>query len=61
MTPAEIETVKSALDWIEAQPEPRMIGAHKVIDAIKQMLANDALEKMAENARELGLNYDQIS
>lgn len=29
-----------------------------VITAIRQALANDALERKAENARELGLNYD---
>lgn len=28
------------------------------ITAIKEALANDALERKAENARELGLNYD---
>jgi hypothetical protein len=32
--------------------------ATKAITAIKQALAQDALDKMAENARELGLNYD---
>ena len=30
----------------------------KAITAIKQALANEALEKMAENARELGLDYE---
>ena len=30
----------------------------KAITAIKEALANDALEKKAENARELGLNYE---
>ena len=29
-----------------------------VITAIKEALANEALEKMAENARELGLDYE---
>jgi hypothetical protein len=28
------------------------------VEAIKQALANDALDKMAENARELGLDYE---
>ena len=28
------------------------------MDAIKEALANDALERKAENARELGLNYE---
>lgn len=30
----------------------------QIITAIKEALVNDALEKMAENARELGLDYD---
>ena len=30
----------------------------KAITAIKEALANEALEKKAENARELGLNYE---
>lgn len=32
--------------------------AKVAITAIKEALANDALEKKAENARELGLNYE---
>jgi hypothetical protein len=31
----------------------------QIITAIKEALANEALEKMAENARELGLDYEQ--
>ena len=30
----------------------------KAITAIKEALVNEALEKMAENARELGLDYE---
>ena len=33
----------------------------KAITAIKQVLANEALEKKAENARELGLNYEPVA
>jgi hypothetical protein len=36
--------------WIEAR--------QPAITAIKEALANEALEKMAENARELGLDYE---
>ena len=32
--------------------------ARRTITAIKEALANEALEKMAENARELGLDYE---
>lgn len=33
------ELLEQALEWIEAQPEPRMIGADKVIKAICKRLA----------------------
>lgn len=33
------EALKLALEWIEAQPEPRMLGALKAITAIKEVLA----------------------
>ena len=36
--------------WIEAR--------QPAITAIKEALANEALDKMAENARELGLDYE---
>ena len=32
--------------------------ARRTITAIKEALANEALDKMAENARELGLDYE---
>lgn len=32
------QALRLALEWIEAQPEPRMIGAQKAIIAIKQAL-----------------------
>ena len=35
-----------------------MVFAREAITAIKEALANEALEKMAENARELGLDYE---
>jgi hypothetical protein len=30
--------LRQALEWIEAQPEPRMIGAAKIITALKERL-----------------------
>jgi len=39
-------------DWTVAKE------TNKAITAIKEALANEALEKMAENARELGLDYE---
>ena len=32
--------------------------AEPIIAALRQALANEALDRMAENARELGLRYD---
>jgi hypothetical protein len=51
------EALKMALEALE-----RFEGNKKIwpeaITAIKQALANEALEKKAKNARELGLNYE---
>ena len=33
------ELMQQALEWIDAQHEPRMIGAHKVIQALRARLA----------------------
>ena len=33
------EALKQALEWIEAQPEPRMIGAAKVVQSLRAALA----------------------
>jgi hypothetical protein len=56
-----IEAMKLALEalkWEEAQtayPSRMMTNA---ISALQKALANEALDKMAENARELGLDYE---
>jgi hypothetical protein len=56
-----IEAMKlalEALEWEEAQtayPSRMMTNA---ITALQKALANEALDKMAENARELGLDYE---
>jgi len=49
------EALKLALEWFEKDGEP---DHHPVVTAIKEALANEALDKMAENARELGLDYE---
>jgi hypothetical protein len=38
------EAMKMALDWIEAQPEPRMIGAWERIKALRTALAQPRRE-----------------
>ena len=54
--------VRQALETLEQWDDPfykrgRAITALR--EAIRQALANEALDKMAENARELGLSYEQ--
>ena len=49
-----VKTQNGRLDWIEYDSEL----VEQAITAIKETLANEALEKMAENARELGLDYE---
>lgn len=36
------EALRLALEWIEAQPEPRMIGAAKVVQSLRAALAQKA-------------------
>ena len=56
------ETAKLALEALEylavtAQHKVDDEVADQAIAALKRALANDAMDKMAENARELGLDY----
>ncbi len=41
------EVMQLALEWIEAQPEPRMIGAWERIKALRAALAQPELEPVA--------------
>ena len=53
------EALKLALECLDGVWRGDYSGnAKEVITAIKEALANEALEKMAENARELGLDYE---
>ena len=56
------EALKLALEALELHGKqyPHMVKGYclDAITAIKEALANEALEKMAENARELGLDYE---
>jgi len=58
----QIEALKLALEALELHGKqyPHMVKGYclDAITAIKEALANEALEKMAENARELGLDYE---
>jgi hypothetical protein len=55
-----IKVMKQALEVLKAAYVPADLDEQreKAITAIKQVIAQDALDKMAENARELGLSYD---
>jgi hypothetical protein len=56
MTKEALKLALEALGWTD---EWRPQGLkEEAITAIKEALANEALEKMAENARELGLDYE---
>ena len=56
------EALKLALEALELHGKqyPHMVKGYclDAITAIKEALANEALDKMAENARELGLDYE---
>ena len=47
-----------ALEYIEHNYMSLPAPATQAITALRQALANEALDKMAENARELGLDYE---
>ena len=62
MTEEEREVMRMALvaltpDWELAEWYVEDLQ-NEAITAIEKCLANDALEKKAENARELGISYD---
>ena len=56
------KAAEMALEWIEAQPDPRMITAGSICNALRQALAQPEhpLDKKADNARELGLDYEPV-
>ena len=64
MTKEALKLALEALQKIYIAPEHEEYirvwwpACEQAITAIKEALANEALEKMAENARELGLDYE---
>ena len=62
MTHTKDEALKLALEALEeslyATTAKSQLLAFEAITAIKQALANAALDRKAENARELGLDYE---
>jgi hypothetical protein len=54
-----LEALIGARAFLESDAPVEIWGVNdQAITAIKEALANDALEKKAENARELGLDYE---
>ena len=53
------EAMKLALDALEWCHGGEPCGTAEAITALREALANEALDKMAKNARELGLDYEQ--
>ena len=62
MTKEEREVMRMALNALSPDPYKSewvvAMEMDETIKAINKCLANDALEKKAENARELGISYD---
>jgi hypothetical protein len=63
MNEQQLAAVKQALEALkECRCDPRLKYEHpfydKVITDLEQAIAQDALDKKAENARELGLDYE---
>lgn len=55
------EAMKQALEALERAPANTISQAARIgeaITALRRALANEALDKMAENAREIGLDYE---
>jgi len=59
MTKEALKLALEALVNTDSEPSSKSWKREiEAITAIKEALANEALEKMAENARELGLDYE---
>ena len=54
----QLEALRLALKALEYAGPSWIEARQPAITAIKEALANEALDKMAENARELGLDYE---
>ena len=53
------ELIRSALEALEScSGAPHWKTLQTVVTALRKALANEALDKKAENARELGLDYE---
>jgi hypothetical protein len=60
MSKEAMKLALEALEWEEAQTAYPSRMMTKAITALQKALANEALDKMAENARELGLDYEPV-
>ena len=53
-----LEALHGFIPYLPLNDEAQCGRYDEALTAIKEALANEALEKMAENARELGLDYE---
>ena len=61
MTPKQEAALRQALEALEPMQNDRDdTTIQRAIAALRRALANQALEKKAENARELGLDYEPV-
>ena len=54
------EALRMALEWIEAQPEPRMISAAKVVQSLRAALALTDEQEPADDLREIILRREAV-
>ena len=57
MTEQQLAAVKQALEFVKANHSGGL-DAFELITALQSIISQDALDKKAENARELGLDYE---
>jgi len=55
-----IEAMKLALEALDRCGSENYSLEREAIESLRQAIANEALNKMAENARELGLDYEPV-
>jgi hypothetical protein len=55
-----LEVMKQALEALDRCGSENYSLEREAIESLRQAIANEALNKMAENARELGLDYEPV-
>jgi hypothetical protein len=55
------KVIQQALEWIEAQPEPRMIGAASLIAALRQLLGPAPVQEPVAMTEELATLLSSVN